>query len=243
MLYTTIYIICKKKKFSPNRYHLFIVFLLFLPGFLIPFYYAHIFDDSLWYYEYRSVNNIEYILILLAPFMVLLSLTLVNIKYILISLLPILIFIPYAKIFLSPIDLSYIKNKVLDGVTIQTTSSSCGPSAVASLLRLRGIEKTEKEIVISCNTTRTGTEIWNIKKYLQSINIDSSFIIDKKILPPYPSIAGIKLGNGMGHFIAILDLKDGEYIIGDSISGKNYIDSTMIKDEINFTGFYLKLLD
>jgi len=151
--------------------------------------------------------------------------------------------LPYVKHLGSQLDTSLLQNKVKNGITMQTSSGTCGPSAVASLLRARGIEITEKEVAEHCHTTQSGTEVWHIKRYLKSICIESEFIIDKNISPPYPAIAGINVFNLFGHFICILSFEDGKYSIGDSMYGRKVLPASSAKNHIDFTGFYLKLLN
>ena len=152
-----------------------------------------------------------------------------------------LVTLPYLKHILTPLDYDAINNKIVDGVTIQSAQSTCGPSSLASILRTVGIEKTEQEIARSCYTTATGTEVWNIKKYLKDIGVRSEYVIDEELMPQWPAIAGVMMGDMYGHFVAVLDKKGGQYIIADPLTGKKVIAEKDVKRELNFTGFYLKI--
>jgi len=215
--------------------------LLLIPGLLIPLHYTHIFDDLVWYYQFRCVPLIEYCLILIAPLPALIAARFKTIRILFLFGFILLATLPYFKHLGSPLDTSKLKNQVVSGITIQTSSGTCGPSAVAALLRRRGIEMSERELAELCHTTQSGTEVWHIKRYLKTQGIDSELVIDRDILPPYPAIAGINVVGQFGHFISILGYENGKYIIGDSMRGRMYLSSKAIKRKISFTGFYLKL--
>ena len=239
ILYQIVYTTIIKTKRNPPKYFYLLAFILLIPGILIPFHYLHILDNQLWYYKFRSIDYIEYSLVFIAPFFAMLAIRIKKIRFVFLLCFILSITLPYLKYIYSPLYTSLLKSNIIDGITIQTTPSTCGPSALASILRLHGIEKTEKELAKLCYTTQSGTEVWHIKRYLKSISINSEFVIDSNCPPPYPSIAGIIVQGGMGHFISILNLVNNKYIIGDSMYGKKQIALNEVKKRIHFTGFYL----
>jgi len=54
-----------------------------------------------------------------------------------------------------------------DGVCLQTTQSSCGPAAAATLLHLHGIESSEAEMARLCLTRSTGTTLLGLYRGLR----------------------------------------------------------------------------
>lgn len=216
-------------------------FFCFLPGVLIPFYYTHILDAQPWYYEYRSIQHIEYSLVMMAPFFAILAVKVKRFQIPFLLAFISLITIPYIKHFATPLKTALLKNRIVDGITMQSVSGTCGPSALATVLRMKGIEKSERELAELCHTTQSGTEIWYIKRYLKTLGIDSEFIIDENASPLCPSIAGTIAQGTFGHFISVLNCDKGIYTIGDSMWGKMRLPAKNVKDEIHFTGFYLKI--
>lgn len=243
ILYQLVYSYVDKNKALRIKTIYLLSLVCFIPGFLIPFYYTHLLDDQVWYYEFRSINYVEYVLILLAPLFAIISVHFKRVRVLFLLGFVSFATLPYMKHLGSPLNTLLLKNEINDGITMQISSGTCGPSAVASLLRGRGIEVSEKEVAEHCHTTQSGTEIWHIKRYLKTVGIESEFVIDKTVAPPYPAIAGINVLNLFGHFISILDFENGKYTIGDSMYGKKVLPVNGVKRHIDFTGFYLKLVN
>jgi hypothetical protein len=59
------------------------------------------------------------------------------------------------------------------------------------------------------------------------------------IAPPSPSIAGVVLPGGAGHFIAVLSENGGEITIGDPLKGKLVLQKAQLGSAYRFTGFFL----
>ena len=65
-------------------------------------------------------------------------------------------------------------------------------------------------------------------------------ILDQPVAKlPYPSVAGVKLPGGVGHFIAVLGETDDAYIVGEPMSGKLIVPKARIGTTYNFTGFFM----
>jgi len=218
-----------------------------IPGLLFTLYYLHLFDNSIWFYEFRAVPLTE----LLASGLGFLGgvISALPIKKRLFpsgsNLIPLMLLIlwlsmPYIKPIIFAEDLNSFKDKWKDGVTIQS-ASSCGPASTATLLKKLGHSVTEKEIAEEVYTSSRGTENWYLARAIRSRGFKVSYI-QKKPNPdnlPYPSIAGVTLQNGIGHFIAILGEIDGRWIVGDSLEGKLKLDKNSIGDKYHFTGFFM----
>lgn len=231
------------KQFEPEKLKkltgLFAV--LSIPGLLIPMYYLHLFDDRVWYYEFRSIRFIEVLAVLTVPFFYTIWSVLPKLKKWICLILFSLLTLPFLKHIVTPLDFRGLENRVVEGITLQSAASTCGPSSMATLLRARGIEMSEQEAARQCRTTLTGTEVWHIKRYLDRLGIGSKFIIDRESAPLYPAMAGVVTEKGFGHFISILDRTGEKYITGDPLVGREEIDASEIQKRFKFTGFYLKL--
>lgn len=159
-----------------------------------------------------------------------------------ISCMLLLLFVPYAKSLIAPLKID-LQNKWVDGVCIQTTPSTCGPSSAATILHLFGISVTERELARECYTCGTGTENWYLARAMRSRGL----VTDYRMTPaqptmlPTPSISGTQLGGkgGAGHFIAILSHIPGGYIIGDPIGGRRVLTLDQIRAKYYITGFFM----
>ena len=240
-LYQLIYMKIDKLPKRVSRIFYIAAFLCLIPGALIPFYYTHFLDNQTWYYEYRSIQYIEYSLVMMAPLFAVFAVKFKRFQIVFLLAFISLTAVPYIKYFLTPLNTALLKNRVVNGITMQSVSGTCGPSAIAALLRRHGIEKSERELAELCHTTQSGTEIWYIKRYLNTLGVDSEFIIDENTSPLCPSIAGTIVQGTFGHFISVLNCDKGIYTIGDSMLGELRIPAKNVRQKIYFTGFYLKI--
>lgn len=207
---------------------LLILILISIPAMSFIIYYFHVIDNQIWYIEFRSINNIEKLTMFLGILIGYISKLLEkkgrDTKRIIIYLGMNLIFliIPFIKPIISPIKRNNtFENEWKDGVCIQTTGSTCGPSSLATILKFYGIEKTEEEISKKAFTSGTSTEIWYLIRYARKEGLKVKVYKNKDIKETEtPAIIGTKLGENIGHFITILSIKDNKLIIGDSLEGK-----------------------
>ena len=90
-------------------------------------------------------------------------------------------------------------------------------------------------------TYRGGTEIWYLARALRRRGFDADFVFQHpdSSLVPAPSIAGVVLPGGAGHFVAILSSTPERVIIGDPLSGRIEINRSSLKNRYRFTGFFL----
>jgi hypothetical protein len=222
--------------------------LLAAPGILYTTYYLHFFDDAAWFYEFRSWRYTEvlgggvgFIAGYLASALHFGPNAVRGRLILTVALLWMLI--PYAKMIVLPVNLDAMDDEWSDGVCIQTSSASCGPSCVATLLKQEGLATTEREIAEESYTCRTGTENWYMARTLRRRGFSVDFAVD----PPqpdtlrYPAIAGVKLGGryGVGHFITVLDATPDEYVIGEPLDGRLTIPRDAVHRRYYFTGFFM----
>jgi hypothetical protein len=209
-----------------------------VPGALFLAYYTHWFDTSPWYCEYRSWPGIE------------LSAALMGVPtgwvchrvarpwlWVAASvLLAALVVAPHLKPFLVPLDTARLVDRWQDGVCLQSTASTCGPSCAATLLRGAGLEASERDLALECHTYGGGTEIWYVARALRRRGLTVQFRFCPEL--PYPSVAGVRLGQA-GHFITVLERQGDRYRIGDPLRGAQWMDMSELTHRYQLTGFYL----
>ena len=216
-----------------------------VPAVLMAAYYLHLYDDALWFYQFRALPFSE---MSAAPAGLLCGLfhaqtakraTLMGV--LMPGLLLLGLFIPYVKPVILPLDLDELKAVCTDGVCLQTAASTCGPASAASVLRLFGAEDTEKTLAVEAFTSARGTENWYLARALRRRGFDVRYeILDRPVTKlPYPSVAGVKLPSGVGHFIAVLGETSDAYILGEPLSGRLIVPKARINTVYTFTGFFM----
>lgn len=230
---------------SPKGKLIFVLALVCsLPGVLISAHYLHLFDDQKWFYSFRAVPYAE-LTASLSGFLAGLITKIVKSRvfYTFICLcLYIGLSVPYVKMFIGYLDDDYFSERWKGGVCMQSTSSSCGAASSATIFKFYGDNLTEKGIARECFTTQTGTENWYLTRlfrkhgYKVNYKITDGFPDDLKL----PAIAGIKIG-GVGHFITVLEYKDGSYVTGDPLIGRELVPKENIQSKFDFTGFFMEI--
>ena len=150
---------------------------------------------------------------------------------------------PYLKqIFLRP-DWGRFENRWTEDVCLQSSESSCGPAAAATLIRHFGKNATELEIARAAYTTRRGTENWYLIRTIRKFGLKVNYAVVTAGLDNvlFPSIAGVRLNltGNTAHYITLL-AKDGErFIVGDPLNGREELTRQEMEERYTFTGFYL----
>ncbi len=158
-----------------------------VPGVAMVLYYLHGFDDSLWFYRFRSFPCSE----LAAAGMGLLAGAFCGFfpkfryaaRALAIPSLCLGIAIPYLKPFISPLSESQFQSRWSEGVCQQSTGSSCGPASAATILKSLGFEVTEKQLARECYTYEGGTENWYLARALRRRGCEVRYRIETG-LPP-----------------------------------------------------------
>ena len=146
------------------------------------------------------------------------------------------------QLFLRP-DWSKFENRWVNDVCLQSSESSCGPAAAATLLRHFGKTATELEIAQESFTTRRGTENWYLLRSIrrQGLSVDYAVVAPGLENVLLPSIAGVRMNfaQDTGHFITLL-ARDGErLVVGDPLNGREVLTREELHERYTFTGFYL----
>lgn len=222
--------------------------LLAVPCMVYVLYYAHLWDEPIWLYQWRSIPGTELLAALggllvgwchwHVPFRLKGSLGFISCFFVL------WLSVPYLKQIISPLDKNQLKEAWKDGVCMQSTTSTCGPASAATLMKSMGIEVTEKELATDAFTTRSGTENWYLKRAIEKHGVICNYVRrepgSSALL--YPAIAGVRLGERAGHFIAILGETPEHYIVGEPMTGRRLLRKDRIdRGGYEFTGFFMVL--
>jgi hypothetical protein len=218
--------------------------LLAIPALLFDFYYLHLFDNAQWFYVYRAWPYTE----LSASGLGLIAGVLYARQEPKTSsekcTIPVILFLflmpPFIKPILGPIDPSRLNDRWNAGVCLQSTLSSCGPSSAATILKIYGKAASEMELAKECFTSQGGTENWYLARAIRRRGLRANFQIQASnpIPVPIPSIAGVILHGGAGHFIALLGETPTQIIIGDPLKGRLVFEKKDLVTHYRFTGFF-----
>jgi len=240
-------LVLEQKTNSPvvRRWLFFSGLVLAAPACVFVLYYAHLFDSAAWFYNLRTLRFTELSICGLGFIAGILHSWFQpegwGEKLIAPVALLVLVFVPFMKPILVPLDLERLQNDCPGEVCMQSTLSTCGPSSAATILKSFGESASEKQLATECFTYRGGTESWYLARAFRRRGFDAHVVVqsaDSTSLPA-PAIAGVVLGGGAGHFIAILQETPDEVIIGNPMKGKLVIKKTELKNYYRFTGFFL----
>lgn len=224
-----------------------------LPGLLYGFYYSHLLlDRAVWFYELRSWMGSEFLAagmgfgagvfnerMLRLPSGKRPVGTLVTILALATALV-----VPYLKNIKFPLRTAELSDSWANGVCLQSTPSTCGACAAATIMRGAGVPFSEAEVAKRAYTSLGGTELWYIARLMKR----QGFRVHFEARPagttelPHPSIAGVRMA-GFGHFVTVIDRTPKGYAIGDPLYGRVVIPDHRLKSEYDFTGFFLVMDD
>lgn len=155
---------------------------------------------------------------------------------------PLLLVVPYLKPLLSPLDLETLKDLWQDGVCLQSSGSTCGPSCAATLLKASGRTASERALANAAHTTVGGTECWYLVRTMRAEGLTVSLTTTEPnpSRMPWPAIAGTRLGrDGAGHYITVLGETPLGYVIGDPLEGRLNLTADQLRRSYWFTGFFI----
>lgn len=149
--------------------------------------------------------------------------------------------VPYMKPMVAPLELASFTAECRDGVCLQSTPSTCGPASVASILRKFDVKESEETLAREAFTSASGTEVWYLARAIRRRGLSVRYVVaDTPVTSlPYPSLAGVTLPGGIGHFISVLDETDSTYILGDPVYGRLTVSKSQPSESYNFTGFFM----
>lgn len=228
-----------------------VAILFCIPNFLFVAYYLHILNEPLWYVKFRSISNIEVLSSFIGFFFGFITfrdksfwkikLEVLN-KYIFIICM-FLILIPYIKPILRPVRWNAeFLNRWENGVCLQSTSSTCGLAALATVFNYYGILKNEEEIARASFSSSSGTENWYLIRYAKKNGLEIDVLNKNNLVDvPVPSIIGTFVNGGIGHFITILGKEGERFVVGDPLKGRLLLTESEFNKYYTFSKFVLDI--
>lgn len=215
--------------------------LLATPSVLFAVYYLHVLPERAWFYSLRSWNGSEFLVIFLgcaaAAAASLLPRLLLGVPLFVLLALGV---VPYIKPFIGPIPDSLFQERWRGDACMQSTPSTCGPASVTTILRQLGAQTSEQATARAAFSYSGGTEAWYLARYVRR----KGFITRFDFQPTFsssvglPAVVGVRIG-GVGHFIAVLDITDGQVTFADPLSGQERIPLSTFQSRFKFTGFHM----
>ena len=143
--------------------------------------------------------------------------------------------------------LSLETNIAEDGVCRQSNDYSCGPAAAVTALRALGLPAEEGEIAILAHTSRfMGTETDILAEALQKRYGPEGvtaryrhFNSVKDLKGPFITIARIKFGLLLDHYITVIGVSDDTLLVADPLSGLQEMTHAEFSSQWRFTGVTL----
>ncbi len=219
--------------------------VLAIPGLLFVFYYTHLFDNAAWFYEFRTLRFTELLVSgmgLGAGFLYsLIQPESLGERLAIPATLFVLVAIPFIKPLITPLDFEQLKDQCDGDVCLQSTPSTCGPASAANILKGFGESASERKLAEEAFSYRGGTENWYLARALRRHGYDTSVLISSPLpqVIPTPSIAGVLVGGGAGHFIAVMSQDESGVTLVDPLKGRIVIPRANVEKQYHFTGFLL----
>ena len=230
-----------------------------VPALLFVAYYTHLFDRAIWFYEFRAVPYSE---LAAAGLGWTAGMGMGRLQRrvfrdqskgfvgflwgVALFCFVLLLFVPYAKPLIAPLRGTFA-GRWVNGVCIQSTASTCGPSSAATLLAYWGHTASERELAQECFTYGAGTENWYLARALRKRGLQTHYLLTAPMPKtlPFPSIAGTEYHGrgGSGHFIVIMGQQDGRFLIGDPLVGRLLLTPEQLHQQYYLTGFFLLASD
>ena len=232
-----------KKPLKPRVWLVVVAGIVAFPGASFAVYYAHIFPETSWYYQFRSIAGTELLMVFVgvtggffATLLPRLLLVLPLLGVVAISVVPIL------KPLIDPLSQNELQDTWDGEVCLQSTGSTCGAASTATILKLLGVEATESEIAEEAHSYSRGTEAWYLARAVRSRGCDVKFDFCSGFSPEggLPAVVGVRLGS-IGHFIPVLGQEGERFIIGDPLRGREVLTLEELDKRYEFTGFHMRI--
>jgi hypothetical protein len=229
----------------------FVALMLAVPAIVYDLYYAKVLDKPIWLYRIRAVPGSE----LLASLAGLLAgwaqkrviphlhLSSLGKRFLVPVVFGFAIALPYLKPLLRPLRSDSLREAWQGEACLQSTPSTCGPAAAATIVRRLGGILSESELAREAFTCRSGTENWYLARALRRHGFESDFLLSDPSKTPLPAIAGVRLKNlgNSGHFIALLERHGDKFVVADPMEGVSTNTLANLEGPYEFTGFFLPI--
>ncbi|MHA3770444.1 cysteine peptidase family C39 domain-containing protein [Verrucomicrobiota bacterium sgz303538] len=226
----------------PVRLVSFGVFAFFsAPALLFALYYLHVLPERTWFYTLRSWPGTEMLVVFVGcaggAAASLLSRLLLGVPLFAVLVLGIA---PYIKAIIGPLPDSAFQERWEGEACLQSTPSTCGPASVCTILRRLGVPSTEQEIARAAFSYVGGTEAWYLARHVRRKGLVARFDFRPTFSPDagQPALVGVRFGS-VGHFIAVLEIRDGEVTFVDPLEGEQRLSLPEFQSRYKFTGFHM----
>ena len=146
--------------------------------------------------------------------------------------------------------LAHLQTKIDDnGVCEQTTDYTCGPAAAVTALRKLGLPAEEGKIaILSCTSNQEGTPTDLLADALQKEYGKDGLTVKCRVFKNITelkqagiTLAVIKYGFMVDHWVAVLEVTDVEVVVGDPLGGLRRLSYAEFSKQWRFIGIVLKL--
>ena len=214
-----------------------------IPGASFAIHYAHVLPEAAWYYQFRSIEGTELLMVFLGVAGGWIAALLPR-KLLVLPLSAVAAFslAPVIKPFIGPIADGTLRNEWDGGVCLQSCPSTCGAASTATILRQLGVNVTEAELAAEAHSYAGGTEAWYLARAARSRGCDVGFIFTPGFTPEdgLPAVVGVRLGS-VGHFIPVLGREGDRFVIGDPLRGRESLSRDELIRRYDFTGFHMRI--
>lgn len=213
-----------------------------LPGLSFAAYYLHVIPERAWYYDFRSIVGIEVLMVWIGVAGGMVASVLPRVLRALpMAAVVVCVALPLVKPLVGP--LGPLKDEWRDGVCLQSTPSTCGPAALATVISDLGGNTGEEELAKAAHTYDHGTEAWYLARAARVRGYDVRFDIGSGGFHPdggLPAVVGVMIG-ARGHFIAVLGREGEKFIVGDPLVGRELLTLEQMEQRWDFTGFHMRV--
>src|SRR5262249_23801319 len=134
-----------------------------------------------------------------------------------------------------------------DGICIQTTDYTCGPASAVTALRKLGLPAEEGQIaILSCTSFQEGTPLDMLADTLQQKFAGDGLQVKCRVFKSIQELKGagltlavIKYGFMVDHWVTVLEVTDTEVVIGDPLGGLRHLSYDDFSKQWRFIGIVL----
>jgi hypothetical protein len=174
-------------------------------------------------------------------------------RRVIIVLMAVIIFFMSVWPFLAP---AFNRNQLVrlqtrmggDGVCLQNTGYTCGPASAVTALRRLGLPADEGDLaILSFTSSMTGTPPDILAEVLQKKYGKDGLIVEYRTFNDIAelkraglTLAVIKFGFMVDHYVTVLEVTDSEVVVGDPLNGLDKMSYADFRKEWRFIGVVLK---
>lgn len=167
-------------------------------------------------------------------------------------LMGVIIFFMSVWPFLAPAfnrnELAHLSTRInADGVCLQNTDYNCGPAAAVTALRKLGLPAEEGQLaILSFTSSMTDTPPDILAEVLQKEYGKDGLVVEyrafkniSELKQAGPTLAVVKFGFMVDHYVTILEVTDSEVIVGDPLNGLEHLSYGDFQQKWRFVGVVL----